>query len=101
MPLQGLVLNRVHRVAAEALSAEDSLAAAAALDGPAADVLRIHAALAAQVARETAVAARFTEEYPGVPVVPVAAQPADVHDLDGLREIGASLSAGQLPRRGG
>src|SRR5438270_825531 len=77
------------------------LAAAAALDGPAADVLRIHAALAAQVARETAVAARFTEEYPGVPVVPVAAQPADVHDLDGLREIGASLSAGQLPRRGG
>src|SRR6266702_3129995 len=44
MPLHGLVLNRVHRVAAGALSAPESLAAAAALDGHAvaADALRIH-----------------------------------------------------------
>jgi anion-transporting ArsA/GET3 family ATPase len=97
MPLYGLVLNRVHAVAATALTEEDSLAAAAALDAAgehrtAADALRIHAGLARQVARETAVAARFTEEHPGVAVVPVAAQPADVHDLDGLREIGTSLA---------
>jgi anion-transporting ArsA/GET3 family ATPase len=97
MPLHGLVLNRVHRVAADALSPEASLAAAARLDAvdapAAADALRIHAALARQVAREVAVAARFTQEHPGVPVVPVAAQPADVHDLDGLRDIGTSLAA--------
>jgi anion-transporting ArsA/GET3 family ATPase len=92
MPLHGLVLNRVHTVAAAALPLEESLAAAAALDGPAADALRIHAALARQVDREAQVAARFTQEYPDIPVVPVAAQPADVHDLDGLREIGTSLS---------
>ncbi|OLB79079.1 MAG: ATPase [Actinobacteria bacterium 13_2_20CM_2_71_6] len=98
MPLHGLVLNRVHAVAAGALSAEESQAAAVALDATgehpmAVDVLRIHAGLARQVARETAVAARFTHEHPGVPVVPVAAQPADVHDIDGLREIGTSLAA--------
>ena len=89
MPLHGLVLNRVHAVAATALSEADSLAAAETLAAmsPAADALRIHAGLARQVARETAVAARFTEEHPGVPVVPIAAQPADVHDIDGLRRL--------------
>jgi anion-transporting ArsA/GET3 family ATPase len=97
MPLHGLMLNRVHAVAAPALSGAASLAAAERLEADgsvtAADALRIHAGLARQVARETAVAARFTEEHPGVPVVPIAAQPADVHDIDGLREIGTSLSA--------
>jgi anion-transporting ArsA/GET3 family ATPase len=89
MPLHGLVLNRVHAVAAPALSEADSLAAAETLGAtsPAGDALRIHAGLARQVARETAVAARFTQEYPGVPVVPIAAQPADVHDIDGLRKL--------------
>jgi len=88
MPLHGLVLNRVHAVAAPALSEEDSLAAAEGLaPGAAADALRIHAGLARQVAREGAVAARFTEEHPGVPVVPIAARPADVHDIDGLRRL--------------
>ncbi len=97
MPLHGLVLNRVHAIAAPELSADRSLAAARTLDAagefPAtADALRVHAALAQQVARETEVAARFTAEHPDVPVVPVAAQPADVHDIDGLREIGAALA---------
>jgi anion-transporting ArsA/GET3 family ATPase len=97
MPLQGLVLNRVHAVAAPALPAADSLAAAAALDAsgehPAtADALRVHAALARQVAREAEVAARFTREHPGVPVVRVPAQPADIHDIDGLREVGHSMA---------
>jgi anion-transporting ArsA/GET3 family ATPase len=96
MPLHGLVLNRVHSVAAVELSVADSLAGAEALDGTehraTADVLRIHAGLAAAVARETEVAARFTAEHPEVPVVPVAAQPADVHDIDGLRAIGAALA---------
>jgi anion-transporting ArsA/GET3 family ATPase len=97
MPLHGLVLNRVHANAVPELSAQRSLAAATELDldgsSPlTADALRIHAALAEQVNRETEVAARFTTEHPGVAVVPVAAQPADVHDLDGLRAIGTSLA---------
>jgi anion-transporting ArsA/GET3 family ATPase len=99
MPLAGLVLNRVHRGAVPELSAARSLAAAAELaDQPgyeaAADVLRVHAALVQQAVREEAVAARFTAELPAVPVVPVSAQPADVHDVDGLRTIGDSLAAG-------
>jgi anion-transporting ArsA/GET3 family ATPase len=96
MPLHGLILNRVHAVAATGLSAEASDAAATALaesgEHTAADALRVHAALTRQVARETAEAARFTSQHPAVPVAPVAAQPADVHDIDGLREIGVSLS---------
>jgi anion-transporting ArsA/GET3 family ATPase len=96
MPLHGLVLNRVHAVAVDGLSVADSVAGADALEGGeyqgAADVLRIHAGLAAAVAREAEVSARFTAEHPEVPVVPVAAQPADVHDIDGLRAIGAALA---------
>jgi anion-transporting ArsA/GET3 family ATPase len=96
MPLHGLVLNRVHAVAASGLSVADAMAAAEQLAGgdhqATADVLRIHAGLAAAVAREVEVTARFTAEHPEVPVVPVAAQPADVHDIDGLRAIGAALA---------
>jgi anion-transporting ArsA/GET3 family ATPase len=96
MPLHGLVLNRVHAVATEELSAADAAEGALALAGTeheaTADALRVHAGLAAAVTRETEVAARFTAEHPEVAVVPVAAQPADVHDIDGLRKIGASLA---------
>jgi anion-transporting ArsA/GET3 family ATPase len=101
MPLHGLILNRVHRVAAPTLTEEASLAAAdrlAAQDQTTADALRVHAALACQVRREAEVAAVFTTEHPGVPVAPVPAQPADVHDIDGLREIGASLTGWPAPR---
>jgi hypothetical protein len=38
------------------------------------------------------VAATFTESFPDVPAVAVTAQPADVHDVDGLRTIGAALA---------
>jgi anion-transporting ArsA/GET3 family ATPase len=98
MPLHGLVLNRVHAVEATALPAAESLAAAEALEAAGdqqitADALRVHARLARQVAREAAVTARFTAEHPRVPVAAVAAQPADVHDIDGLREIAAALAA--------
>lgn len=97
MPLAGLVLNRVHRPAVPELSAADSLAAAERLAGgggheSTAEVLRAHAALAEQAAREQRVAARFTEEFPEVPAVSVTAQPADVHDVDGLRTIGEAIS---------
>jgi anion-transporting ArsA/GET3 family ATPase len=97
MPLAGLVLNRVHRPAAPGLDAAESLAAAERLAGlggheGTVDVLRAHAALAQQAVRERQVAARFTEAFPAVPAVSVTAQPADVHDVDGLRTIGAAIS---------
>ncbi|SCF29471.1 arsenite efflux ATP-binding protein ArsA (TC 3.A.4.1.1) [Micromonospora marina] len=96
MPLAGLVLNRVHRPAAD-LSAAESLAAAERLSGVGGhentvEVLRAHAALAQQAVREEQVAARFTEAFPAVPAVSVTAQPADVHDVDGLRTIGEAIS---------
>ena len=97
MPLAGLVLNRVHRTAVDGFSAERSLAAADLLDRAGgneatADALRVHAALAEQAARERRVAAVFTDAYPAVPTVEVTAQPADVHDVDGLRTVGDALS---------
>jgi anion-transporting ArsA/GET3 family ATPase len=105
MPLHGLILNRVHEVAAPRLAAPESLAAAETLartgDQVTADALRVHATLTRQVAREEAVAAVFTEEHPGIPVAPVPAQPADVHDLDGLRAIGTALSASAGQDRAG
>ena len=96
MPLAGLLLNRVHTTTVE-LSAERSLGAAVELDKLGgheitAEALRVHAALSDLVAREQRVAGAFTSEFPAVPMVPVPAQPADVHDVDGLRAIGAAIS---------
>ncbi|GAA4679568.1 ArsA family ATPase [Phytohabitans rumicis] len=97
MPLAGLVLNRVHRTSVDGLSAERSRAAAAKLDRlggheATADALRVHAVVAQQAVREQRVAAVFTDAFPTVPTVEVTAQPADVHDVDGLRTVGDALS---------
>jgi anion-transporting ArsA/GET3 family ATPase len=97
MPLAGLVLNRTHGSELTGVSADAAEAAAAALDRAgdqeiAADALRIHAGLLRQTEREVRVAATFTESFPGVATVSVAAQPADVHDVDGLRTIGDALT---------
>jgi anion-transporting ArsA/GET3 family ATPase len=97
MPLSGLVLNRMHQTEPAGLTADQSEAAADQLDTDAdlrsaADVLRIHAALLRQTDREVRVAATFTDAFPAVPTTAVAAQPADVHDVDGLRTIGALLA---------
>ncbi|HUR51083.1 MAG TPA: ArsA-related P-loop ATPase [Mycobacteriales bacterium] len=96
MPLAGLVINRVHRTAASGLSASRALSAAEALDDDAlaAGVLRLHAERTVLVAREEHLTERFTGAHPGVPVASVAAQPGDVHDLEGLRRVGDDLSAG-------
>jgi anion-transporting ArsA/GET3 family ATPase len=98
MPLAGLVLNRVHRAAFDSISATTAAAAATMLDAAGdqqvtVDALRVHAALMSQIEREVRVAATFTEAFPTVPAVTVPAQPADVHDVDGLRTIGDALAA--------
>jgi anion-transporting ArsA/GET3 family ATPase len=97
MPLAGLVLNRMHTSAAPGLSVERSLAAAEDLDTlggepVAAAVLRVHAERVGAAARDRRLANRFSTAHPGVSVVSVAAQAGDVHDLDGLRVIGADLA---------
>jgi anion-transporting ArsA/GET3 family ATPase len=115
MPLAGLILNRVHTSAATRLSAARSLAAAETLENHdipngtvvaadtqryalAAGVLRLHAERMQLSARERRVAAQFTAAHPTVPVAEVAAQPEDVHDLEGLRLIGQSLANRSDPR---
>jgi anion-transporting ArsA/GET3 family ATPase len=98
MPLAGLILNRVHEVAAAEIGAAEAVDAGAALraDNPiAADVLLVHATLAARAERERSVARRFTSAHGSVPVATIAAQPVDVHDIDGLRAIGAALALGR------
>ena len=101
MPLAGLLLNRVHRSPAARLSAPRSLAAAETLTaasgggdyGLAVTALRLHAERMTQRAAERRMAEHFTAAHPLVPVAEIPAQPEDVHDLDGLRAIGAGFGA--------
>ncbi len=96
MPLAGLVVNRVHRTSADGLTAQKALDAAdsadAAADPLTAGVLRLHAERVELAQREARLRERFVSAHPAVPVVEVAAQPGDVHDLDGLRAVGAELA---------
>jgi anion-transporting ArsA/GET3 family ATPase len=94
MPLSGMVLNRMHRTTVPGLTAAASQEAAdriADQHPQVANALRLHADLVRLIEREKQVAARFTRTFPTVPVVEVAAQPTDVHDLDGLRAIGDAM----------
>ena len=97
MPLAGLVLNRTHpvhatlsgaraREGAEALEASRS-------DELAAAVLRLHADRVETAERERRVLGRFTRAHPAVPIIDVPAMATDVHDLDGLRELGRRLAS--------
>jgi anion-transporting ArsA/GET3 family ATPase len=105
MPLAGLVVNRMHPVGAAGLGAERAVAAAEALeehgDHPvAAATLRLHAERAVLATRERRLRERFTSAHPGVPVVPVHAFAQDIHDLDGLRAVGAELAGEGLAEAG-
>jgi anion-transporting ArsA/GET3 family ATPase len=101
MGLAGLVLNRVHQVATTEIDAASAVAASDRIraENPiAADVLLVHAANLDRAEREQSVFDVFRRDHPEVAVAVVAAQPVDVHDIDGLREIGVSLaeSAGTM-----
>jgi anion-transporting ArsA/GET3 family ATPase len=97
MPLAGLVLNRVQVVVAPEVSAEQAMAAEQLLqesgsDPLAAALLEIHAERMQLASRQTHLAERFTAAHPGVAVTAVPALAEDVHDLDGLREVGRNLA---------
>jgi len=97
MPLAAVVLNRMHCSAVPELSVQRALAAAEALDEAgdtelAASVLRVHADRLAAAIRDERTATRFAGAHRAVPLVQVAAQAGDVHDLDGLRTIGEGLA---------
>jgi anion-transporting ArsA/GET3 family ATPase len=106
MPLAGLVLNRVHSAGINRLSAAHSLAAAETLEAipnggvatassasysVTAAALRLHAERMNLGMRERRVAGSFTSTHPAVPVLEVPALPEDVHDLAGLRRVGAAM----------
>ena len=103
MPLAGLVLNRVHRSRAAALSAPRSLSGAEILaergEFPlAAAVLRLHADRVQLSAREHLLRDRFTMAHPEVPLAEVPALAEDVHDIEGLRFVGDQLAGnGRAP----
>ena len=92
MPLAGVILNRV-ATSELALSPSRSLAAAEQLNGtlPGA-LLRLHADRMQQVTAERKRADRFRRGHRGVAVTEVPALADDVHDLDGLRQIGSLLA---------
>ncbi|MWA06924.1 AAA family ATPase [Actinomadura sp. LD22] len=103
MPLAGLVVNRVHESAADGLSAARSQAAAETLEERGehtltAALLRLHTGRMQLAAREERLRDHFASTHPTVPVTAVPAQAEDVHDLDGLRQVGEDLS---LLRRAG
>jgi len=99
MPLAGLVLNRTHppRAALPAAVAEaalDRTPAGGKAGALATAALRIHADRLSIRAQELRMRARFDRAHPEIGVVEVPAEPTDVHDVAGLRSIGATLAAG-------
>ncbi|MEI7056026.1 ArsA family ATPase [Nocardioides sp. CCNWLW239] len=96
MPLQGLVVNRATLPDDASLTAAAAGAASERLpDAPlTAGLLRLHADRALLVERQHQLRERFAVAHPQVPTAVVPALPGDVHDLDGLREIGRLLAQG-------
>jgi len=99
MPLAGLVVNRAGRVALTGLSGDQALAAAERLDDTEDDsaavtagLLRLHAERSRVVARESHLRQRFAAAHPHVPTAVMPALSTDVHDLDGLRQVGDLLA---------
>jgi anion-transporting ArsA/GET3 family ATPase len=95
MPLSGLVLNRVQQPAAPWLPTAVAAAARAEVDTRlAAGLLDLHADLADRAAHDVVMRELFEAAHPEVPWVTVPAMATDVHDVDGLRAIGAALADG-------
>jgi hypothetical protein len=97
MPLACVVVNRVHRVGATQLTFQRASATAEVLAerkvrGPAQGLLRLHADRMALATAERRTIRAFAAGRADVPLVEVPAMASDVHDVDGLRRIGAELA---------
>jgi anion-transporting ArsA/GET3 family ATPase len=101
MPLAGLVVNRASPEPIGIVSAEEAMAAAQRLrkqdpESLTAGLLRLHADRLRLSEREAMLRRRFGAAHPQVPTAVIPALAGDVHDLDGLRQVGALL-AGERP----
>ncbi len=106
MPLAGLVVNRASpapdadlsadeaAAGADRLRREDSTASGSA-PGLTAGLLRLHADQSRLVERESRLRERFAAAHPQVAGAVVPALAGDVHDLDGLRQVGDLLARGR------
>ncbi len=101
MPLAGLVVNRVQADQLPALGAVLAEQGAQWLGEhhpgeheAVAGVLRVHAERSRVRHRQDRLRKAFAGAHPEVPTVDVLALPGDVHDLDGLRQVGELLVAG-------
>ncbi|HET7683497.1 MAG TPA: ArsA-related P-loop ATPase [Marmoricola sp.] len=99
MPLAGMVVNRASADPAGGLSQAAATAGYERLRGSeddtdqlAAGLLRLHSDRKLMVERETRLRTRFATSHPRVRTAVLPALPTDVHDLDGLRDIGERLS---------
>ena len=119
MPLAGVVVNRMQTLQATSLTGSRAASAAEELlaqadqgehadpgdqgtndtpggspvpAGPTVGLLTLHAELSEVVARQSAQVARFVTTHPAVALTTVPAASTDIHDLDGLRQIGAALA---------
>ena len=98
MPLAGVVVNRMMALAAPSLGGGRAIAAAEQLEDAGASeltpaLLRLHADLSSVAERHEGHVRRFVAGHPGVPVSTVPASATDIHDLEGLRTVGAALAA--------
>lgn len=115
MPLAGVVVNRMARTRTAEISADAATRAGDTLrprseattqQGTtqqaateqdvaariAVDLLEVHALAAAEAQRHEKLTREFAARHPRVPLVRVPVAATDVHDLDGLRTIGAALA---------
>jgi anion-transporting ArsA/GET3 family ATPase len=96
MPLGALVVNRIHRsgTVPEVPAAARARLAAAGADGRLlADLLELHDGLETLAAAEQRRVRDLLDQVPNLGVVQVPLLADDVHDLAGLRRLGAHLFA--------
>src|SRR5690348_13603346 len=95
MPLAGMVLNRASTDPGPELSAAAAEAGAERLrdrDRLTAGLLHLHSDRKRIVAREQQLRRRFATGHPEVAIAVVPAMATDVHDLEGLRQVGDLLA---------
>lgn len=98
MPLAGVVVNRVHDsrlipiTVAQAESAKIRLDQGSNIEQAVGELLDVHAERLAVAEKEDRLRSRFSSAHRDVPVSAIPALAGDVHDIEGLRKIGAALA---------